>query len=68
MFKTRRVFLLSAVLFVGCAAQQEAQRTPLLYPNKTLERKSHAQVQRDIEECNARADQFIKPLLSLIHI
>ena len=52
--------VLLVVLLTGCSTQ--SQRAPLLYPNSTLERKSQAQVQRDIDECNAKADQYVKPL------
>ena len=59
----RTSFVVACALFLtACSAQQQAQRTPLLYPNSTLERKTQAQVQMDIEECDAKARQYVKPL------
>ena len=47
-------------LLSACAARQEAERTPLLYPNDAFNSRSRAQVEADIHECDLRADQFVK--------
>ena len=51
---------MSLMLLAGCAAQQAKQRTPVLYPNDELHKKSAAQVERDIEDCDYKADHYVQ--------
>ena len=50
-----RVLLLPVVLAVaGCSA-----RRPVLYPNEQFNKVGNAVVQRDIDDCMRRADQYV---------
>lgn len=58
----RKIFtgLLCLILFAGCAAQQAKQRTPILYPNEQMSRKSGVQIDSDIADCDFKADHYVK--------
>lgn len=45
-------------IFAGCSASQSV-RKPTFYPNKHYKRVGDAQVEKDVEACSARADQFV---------
>ena len=49
-----------AALLIGCAAQQARQRTPILYPNETQRLKTQDEVNRDMRECDYKADHFVQ--------
>ena len=53
-------FVLLASIFSACASRQQAQRTPVLYPNDAFESRSRAQVEADIRACDHKADAFVK--------
>jgi hypothetical protein len=46
---------LAALATAGCATQR-----PVLYPNATLEERGMAAAQRDVDECMARANAYVK--------
>lgn len=52
--------LVIMVLVSACAARQQAQRTPLLYPNNAFQARSRAQVDADIRECDQKADYYVQ--------
>lgn len=60
MFKTMIQAALVCLLVTGCAEQQAKQRTPVLYPNEQVTRKSAAEVDRDIQDCDFKADHYVK--------
>ena len=58
--RTCSIFLLSLALFTGCSASRKEQLSPELYPSQELARRNPADVQRDIDECGARAADYVK--------
>lgn len=54
--------LLCAMMFAaaGCATREEQMR-PVLYPADSLHQKSQVEVQRDIAECDAKAQRYFPP-------
>lgn len=49
------VLALAALAAAGCATQR-----PVLYPNPALEERGVAAAQRDVDECMARAEAYVK--------
>ena len=60
MNKQRFAGICGLLILASCAAQQAKERMPILYPSEELDKKPHAQVERDIEECDYRADHYVK--------
>lgn len=50
----KMLLMISVFLLTGCSSG------PVLYPNAHLQRVGEAQAQRDVGECEALADQYVK--------
>jgi len=50
----KRLFVISILFLSGCATG------PVLYPNAHLQKVGEAQAHKDVSECEALADQYVK--------
>ena len=52
--------LFALLLLGGCASQMAKQKAPVLYPNEKMSQKTGAEIDRDIAECDFKADKYVQ--------